>query len=478
MATHSGSVTQHTSQYGCYISVYEVANSMNIEKNTTQVRVEFHITRKNYGWSAGSAQSGNIIIDGTTYNFSYKPNWAYGSSGDEIIASFTKEVKHNDDGSYWCNASANWWTSGTYSCGTASASGGISLSVIPRASTVACSSPNIGDTAIITINKKSSSFTNTLTYKVGNLTGTICTKTTDTSVAWTTEEIADAIYEQMPNATNISGTITCTTYNGNTNIGSNSCSFNLYAKQDECKPSVAAVIEDTYDNTIALTGDSSKIVKYLSIPKVTMDVIFNKASTESANNPYLISIGDGQFSNSKEAIFSGGISSSSISAKAVDSRNYSTTVAYELNSLDKWVEYVKLAFTNISIKRPESTSPIINIDIAGNYFNGNFGKVQNSLNLKYRYKETGGEYSDYITITPIITENSFSASVAINNTNMKKQYEFEIIAEDEAMLVTSGTKILQKGKGVLRIGDGYVNVEGELRILEQEVLTYEILEEW
>lgn len=96
MANFTGKVTNNTSHFGCYLKVTE--SEVSVANNTSKVTVELHITRSNYGWIAGSAQSGNIVIDGTSYSFSYTPNWAYASSGDVVVATKSKVVKHTDDG--------------------------------------------------------------------------------------------------------------------------------------------------------------------------------------------------------------------------------------------------------------------------------------------------------------------------------------------------------------------------------------------
>ena len=62
MATYNGSVTNNTSKYGVYLEVTE--SDVSIPNNTSKVTVKLHITRSYWGWIAGSAQSGSIIIDG------------------------------------------------------------------------------------------------------------------------------------------------------------------------------------------------------------------------------------------------------------------------------------------------------------------------------------------------------------------------------------------------------------------------------
>ena len=82
----------------------------------------------------------------------------------------------------------------------------------------------LGSTATITISRASSSFTHTITYKFGSAAGTIAAKTSETSVSWTP---ALTLGNQIPNTTSGTATLTCTTYNGSTSIGSKSISVKL-----------------------------------------------------------------------------------------------------------------------------------------------------------------------------------------------------------------------------------------------------------
>lgn len=89
-------------------------------------------------------------------------------------------------------------------------------------STVTCTNGNIESNVTITINRKSTDFTHTLTYAFGSLSGTIASKTTSTSVTW---QLPAAFYAEMGSSKSKTGTITCQTFAGSTSLGTNSCSF-------------------------------------------------------------------------------------------------------------------------------------------------------------------------------------------------------------------------------------------------------------
>lgn len=137
-----------------------------------------------------------------------------------VLATGTFTVSHNADGTKSFPISIE---AGIYNWAiNRSGSGTAALNTIPRASSVSCGSFTLGSAGTINISRASSAFTHTLTYQFGSQTGTIVTKTSQTSVSWTPPL---SLASQIPNALSGTGTITCTTYSGNTNIGTKACSF-------------------------------------------------------------------------------------------------------------------------------------------------------------------------------------------------------------------------------------------------------------
>jgi hypothetical protein len=112
-------------------------------------------------WSISTgSHSGSITIDGTTYSFSVPVN----SSGGQWIklASYTKQVNHNANGTKSFNYSSSYTlpiTIGSY-LGTATSSGSATLDTIPRKSSLT-SSPSwtAGNDFTLSLSVASSSFT-------------------------------------------------------------------------------------------------------------------------------------------------------------------------------------------------------------------------------------------------------------------------------------------------------------------------------
>lgn len=457
MATYSTTIGN-----GLFLRVTTTVNSRNIANNTSNVTTKALLVTTVGNVNASASKTGTLTVNGTSYNFS-KVIGSLGQNSSLELYSNTSNIPHNTDGTksltVKCSFAINITYSGVYK-GTITAGGTETLQTIPRASKVTCNSFNVGDSTTINIDRASSSFTHTLSYTFGSSSGVIATKTTNTSIGWTPP--ATMLYTQMSNVTNKTGTITCVTYNGNTEIGTTTTSFTAYTLESRCKPTISAAISDTNSATIAITGSSNTLVRYLSKPKVT---ITDSAKNSASISRRYISNADGQYYNgtAAEYTFSNGVTSNIFSVSTTDSRGYQASADYNLISLGRWVDYVKLNFTKEIITRTESTSNSLNINLEGNYYSGYIGSTANTLTLKYRFKENNGEWGDYTTITPTITGNKFTYSSSITNKSYQNQYTFEIVASDKLMTVTSKEIIVPRGKGIISVGDGYVKINGALK---------------
>ena len=464
-----------------YIRLYAKYNSQSIENNTSNISIQARLYNESTWYASsgtyyritgsGSIDSGNISCLTSASNM-----W---SKGEVVLGTQTKNIEHNSDGSRSIHAEAQFVSSPWGWNVTASATD-IELPKIPRASSVSCSSPYIGDTATITVSKKSSSFTSTVTYKIGTLTGTLATKTSETVLSLDTESLKEEIYALIPNAKSISGTITCTTYSGSTQVGSpTTANFNLYAKEDECKPIISGTITDTNESTIALTGDNSIIVKNASKPKITVNATAQYSSSISS---YTINLNDGQITNVQEYTFDT-INSSKVTISATDTRGYSNS--YDIDLTDRIIDYLKLHFDNISLSRPEGTSNEVQLTANGVWYNGNFSEnILNTLSVKFQYKESdASEWIEGSTLNPTIDGNTFSFdNLSLGDIyDYGKEYQFKIIATDLLNTVGATDKesiTVPKGQEVVAIGDDTVWVYGELFVNDTEILMYDVVEEW
>ncbi|MBR6689758.1 MAG: hypothetical protein IKL65_00305 [Bacilli bacterium] len=448
---------------GSYKTTYTVTWSLLSQDpatNTSKIRLTAKFYTGNTTTIASSYST--FKLDGTTV---YSGSYSFSGAGTKFTKTKDIEVEHNSDGSFPGRSVS--FSTNDYIMGNQSGSGTITgIEDIPRESDVSCTSPNIGDTATITIDKAASSFTHTLTYAFGDLTGTIATKTSKETVSWDTSSLATKLYAEIPSAKKGSGTITCKAYSGSTLVGTSTCSFNLYAVEEDCKPDVSGTVVDTNE----ATANFGKLVKYLSKPKVTITATPKNSATIKS---YSINLNDGQSSTSQEETFSS-IGSDSITINAKDSRGYDNPKTLELDM----IPYIKLHIDNISIERTEDVSSEVILNANGVWFNGNLNEeLVNTLTTSFYYKSSEDtEWIQLETVEPTIDGNTFAFNnISLGNTyEYTNEYRFKIVLSDVLMTVGNTDKeaiTVPKGIAVVEIGDDLVNINGLLTLNDEDFIS-------
>lgn len=317
---------------------------------------------------------------------------------------------------------------------TRNATYGYSLAIDPPASTITCTTANIGSNPTIAIAKSSSSFTHSVSYAFGSLQGDIVLNTGATSITnWT---IPEEFYTQIPNAKTGEGTLSCITYSGSTPIGTTTCKLSVTTDEQKCKPTVSGTVVDTNDKTIDLTGDPQILVKFCSNALCTIGVTLNKnAGSVKAKTINNIAVTD--------TLEIPNVETGTFDFYAKDSREYHNTDKV-INSL---VPYVKLT-ANLTAWRVDPTSGNARLKIDGNYFNGNFGKEDNTLTVMYRQGD-----GDYVEVTPTISnDNTYTVTVSLTDVDYTKSFTYEVVVKDELSSVTK-TATIQKGIPVFDWGE-------------------------
>ena len=454
MATLTKSVSPQGGGYNYTYTVDVIENSTSIANNTSNVTIDFYIkgpwAPSYYDWTTYYG----IIVDGSIKDSgSSRP---YVSTSNVKLLSWTGDVAHNSDGSksisvsvYLTNGSASYLPT-QYPSSSPLYMGSVSLTTIPRASSVSCSTADIGSNATISISRASSSFTHTLSYSFGSLTGTIATKTSSTSVSWT---IPTTFYAQIPNDKSGTGTITCDTYNGSTLIGSKPTSFTATVNESVSKPTLNPTAVDVNTTTTALTGDSSKFIKYYSNASVSTGASARNSATLTSQK---ITCGAKSISSASGTI--NAVESGSFTFSATDSRGYPTTQTVNKTL----IEYIKLT-CSMEAGAP-TTDGVATLKISGNYWNGTFGALANTLTVQYRYKTQGGSYGSWTTVSATKSNNTYSSTATISGLDYRTTYVFQARAVDKLATVNTDeqarrtTPIFDWSKDDFRVnGDFTVN---------------------
>lgn len=411
--------------------VYSYTQS--ISGNYSDVTATVYI-KKNQSIATSGTWSGSVTVGGTSNSgsqyYQLVDSWQW-------LCDVTKRVNHNADGTASVTISGTAKGPSGTSMSSASASGSktITLPQIARTSSVSATSAKIGATSTITISRQSSSFTHTLTYSFKGetstaLTGTIVSKTSSTSVSWT---IPKEFYNKIPNSTSGTVTITCTTYSGSTSVGSSTCTITASANSADVLVTFNPTYEDTNSTTTALTGDSSKLVRYFSTAKVTSNATGAYSATIKSQT---IKCGSKSASTSPASFAN--VETFTFTFSATDSRGYTTTANKTATNI---VDYCKL--TSYIGNETPAADGTYTFKVKGNYFNGSFGSVSNTLTVKYRWKVSGGTFSSWQNMSISYSGNTYVATSSLSGLDYQTTYIFEAQAADKLMSVSTGEKSIK-----------------------------------
>ena len=200
-----------------YLNVYVDQGSQSITANTSTVNWRMTVSRTGayYTHNKQGDSTLSLNLDGRNVHYSY-PTWE--TSGEEYtLASGSSTISHNADGTKKLPISCTFNPNNGLH-GTITVSASLSLTTIPRSSSVSVSAGVIGSAVTININRQSSSFKHTVRYSWAGKSGTIATNV-DTSATWS---IPIDFANDIPNSASGTGTIFVDTYSGSTKTGTQS----------------------------------------------------------------------------------------------------------------------------------------------------------------------------------------------------------------------------------------------------------------
>ena len=206
-------------------------------------------------------------------------------------------------------------------------------------------------------------------------------------------------------------------------------------------PIITASVVDTNSTTIALTGNSSKLIKYFSDARATMSAEpqYGAAIAED----YLIIRNGSQTGYGYSHTFYG-VESNVFNFSAEDDRGYVGTATVTASM----VNYVRLT-CNMANSRPDASGNMY-LSCSGNYFNGSFGAQNNTLTVQYSYTGGGSSGSGYMTVSK--SGNTYTAYANLSGLNYQATYSFVITATDKLETVTSRNSAV-KSKPIFHWGE-------------------------
>ena len=508
MASNSKSI--NLDGYNQYIrratlTAYFNENSTSTANNTSNITCKASLYTPSASWDNGSGRDDHLRIYWHDNRENYDrlvATWSgsYVGVGATITAEGTIDVTHKDDGTLSGYAWATWSRDGgnTY---YAPASGDVAtdwtgLTTIARASqpsinTYPTNSPDfdIGDTITIYMNRKSNSFTHTVTFNYGNTSVEVATGVAN-SCTFDTATIANDLYALIPNDNVYSSTISVKTYNGSTLIGTKTCAYNAHVVNSN------PIFPDTsssrlwlvaLDNATRQNFSTTQFIQGISNISVNWNTSY--ATPRAQNGATLVKVScsfAGLYGEIlAEDIPHGGYASFVLGTPTVyglktalitatDSRGNSTTVAIQpySSSIPANNQYI-CAYSNPSIvascERQSNFENNTTISISGAmsslklYGTTSEKNAVNSTNgIQYRYKEstssTWGAWTNVASTTA--GDGSVSTTDFVISLDNQKQWDFEFKITDK-ITSTTITRHVGQGQPQFFIGaDGRTSVGG------------------
>lgn len=428
MAYASNYANVYAPASGTYYYIIEVAvreESYSIETNKSRLYLEADITGNGI-WFSGSEDQ-------------YLEVYWYDSKNGEILGATTTykkinenqlnqitgyiDVLHNDDGTLSGKAYTIWGKNGTnsYVPPSTTVEAPLTLTTIPRKSTATVSgTPNIGSQITINTNRKANSFTHTLTYTFGSLSGTIGTNV-GASVNWT---IPTSFYAQIPNSQSGTMTITTTTYSGTTTVGTTTTDVTVYVTNSN--PTFDVAYQDTNSTTTGITGNNQHIIQN----KSTLQ--FNITNASAKNSATLSSV---------KVTINGSTQTQSISSASKDFNYGTINVANNINATVVITDSRGLTTTKtvaLTVLSWNSPTALITLQRQSNYYTATDIKVdanysslnsQNTISIKYRIKKKSeSNWGSYTNLSDNVT--------ATFNADNLYEWDVQVVVQDRLATTT------------------------------------------
>ena len=406
-------------------------NSTNSSNNTSSISWSFILSavEEGYDWYYSSTVPVSYIV--TINGEEFTGNiMSYDGSSDVTVRSGSMTITHNADGSKNLDFGFEAFSlNSIYLTGYASATGTMALTNIPRNATLT-SAPNFSDedNPTITYSNPLGNNVKSLEAAIYNSSGTqsyIPYKSIEKTKTSYKFELTDAERSNLYIAAQ-SNTLPIrfyirTTIGDNTYLSYLDRTFSI----NDANPIITANVTDVNSVTIALTGDSNKLVRYYSDAHAVMSVEPQKGATI---NESLCIIRNGNTTAYTTERYVECVEDNEFTFIAEDNRGNIGT-AYVTPEM---IPYVKLT-CNVANNRPDALGNMT-VACSGNYFNDSFGAVANTLTVQYRYCVLGSaSYSAWSDMDVTKNGNSYYASkdFVIPNFDQQLYYTFEIKAADK-----------------------------------------------
>lgn len=228
-------------------------SNVNVNNNTSDLTVSL-IYRMNSSWYATTGSGYfKITVNGVAYEDNHWVSFASGTH-EYTVLSHTFTITHDANGAKSVSIVLNnGYVAGTTGLSASSGSGTATLTTIARASQPTATNGIFGSAITITTHRASTAFTHTIVVSFGSsFSDTIRNVGASTSFTVPASWAAG-----IPSAVGGNISISCTTYNGSTNLGTRTTTAYVQIP-DSWKPSV------TITKTLTDAGTNSTVLAYVT----------------------------------------------------------------------------------------------------------------------------------------------------------------------------------------------------------------------
>lgn len=450
-------------------------NSYSVENNSSNVTVSINFYRTNTGYTTYGNGTVYCFIYNDTYSQTVTSSDAITNSGIDLFTE-TLDIPHNEDGTRNLNVAAyishERFTSDSHDFY-------VDLTTIPRASEMTYPITwTLGDELSFTIDRKLSSFRDTLSYHCTYTengvpkaySGDILTKSSATSAKFTPPfDWA----KHSPNVIRGMASFTLSTYDSSGTLIGSTVKNSWFTIPDTVIPDCSISLSDT--SSIWVSGSKKSCLeyfgKYVSGVSAIHAEITASGAYGSTIKSYSGSYPGGSFSTQSFNISTSGLSGVfQIDATVRDSRNRKNSASASASI----AAYSPPKVTVLSVRRCKSKTDSTE-DEQGNYTQVTYGYEivnvagtnKNAKSIVLKYKTTSGSESEWITQNLTASAYSGTGSIILE-TSSDNSYVFSFTVSDSISSFSKSTSVSTgyciyhvpaSGKGItfggIAEGDGF-----------------------
>lgn len=450
-------------------------NSYSVENNSSNVTVSINFYRTNTGHTTYGNGTVYCFIYNDTYSQTVTPSDAITNSGIDLFTE-TLDIPHNEDGTRNLNVAAyishERFTSDSHDFY-------VDLTTIPRVSEMTYPITwTLGDELSFTIDRKLSSFRDTLSYHCTYTengvpkaySGDILTKSSATSAKFTPPfDWA----KHSPNVIRGVASFTLSTYDSSGTLIGSTVKNSWFTIPDTVIPDCSISLSDT--SSIWVSGSKKSCLEYFGKYVSGVSAIYAEITASGAYGStiksYSGSYPGGSFSTRSFNISTNGLSGAcQIDATVRDSRNRKNSASASASI----AEYSPPKVTALSVRRCKSKTDSTE-DEQGNYTQVTYGYEivnvagtnKNAKSIVLKYKTTSGSESEWITQNLTASAYSGTGSIILE-TSSDNSYVFSFTVSDSISSSSKSTSVSTgyciyhvpaSGKGItfggIAEGDGF-----------------------